>query len=215
MSGMNYTFDATQHDPVQLGGIHPIGKFAATISHTEIKGTKDNSGGMFIVTFSTEFGTIPFRYNLWNTSQKAADIAHKQLSALCHAVGIYQVQMQNEGTALRNARLMIEVGKQNAESEYTEVKHVYCADGSEPGKAKAGQPQGQLPPQQPQTQQAPVQQQAPQGWAGQGNAASQQQQQPQTQPQGNGWGSQPQAPAQGGWMQSAPAAGGSTPPWAA
>jgi hypothetical protein len=137
MAGINYVFDATQHTPAQMGGIVPVGRYEATISHTEIKSTKDQGGGMFIVTFATEFGSIPMRYNLWNNSQKAVDIAHKQLSALCHAVSIFQVPMNNEGANLRGARCQIEVGKQNAESEYTEIKHVYCLDGSEPGKAVA------------------------------------------------------------------------------
>lgn len=139
MTGFNYTFDASQYAPEQGGQAHPIGKFPAFISNTAIQPTKDNDGGMFVVEFTTEAGKISNRYNLWNQSQKAVDIAHKQLSALCHSVGVFRVDMQNEGAALRNARLMIEVGKQK-DSEYTEVKRVFDPNGNEPGKAGAPAP---------------------------------------------------------------------------
>ena len=39
---MGFVFDATQHEPRQAGGKHPPGnKFPFTITHTEVKDTKD------------------------------------------------------------------------------------------------------------------------------------------------------------------------------
>jgi hypothetical protein len=184
MSGFNYVFDATQYAPEQGGGSHPIGKFAAIISATSIKPTKENNGGMFVVEFETEGGRISSRYNLWNQSQKAVDIAHKQLSALCHATGVFRVDMSSEGASLRGQRCMIEVGLQGGEQGekgYTEVKKVFDPNGNEPGRpasaasAQAFQPTRQQPqaPVQPQQQpaqawgapaQAPMQQQASQAF---------------------------------------------------
>lgn len=215
----DYSFDANQFEPTQGGGPHPPGKFPATISATEIKPTKNNDGGMFIVTFKTDQGTIAHRYNLWNSNAKAVEIAHKELSALCHAIGIFKLDMKNDAAAIIGSRLMIEVGQQK-DTEYMEVKHIYCADGSEPGKAPA-QPQagsGWGNPNQPSQNPAP-QQSAPSAPQGNGNgwgpapsgAAPQQQS-----PQGNGaapaWSpgptqQQPQQP-------SNPPAGGGAPPWA-
>jgi hypothetical protein len=180
MPPLQGSFDATQFAPKQVGESHPVGKFPFKISNTEIAETKDKDGGMLVVTFRTPVGEIASRYNLWNKSAKAVEIAHGQLSALCYATGIFKVDWSNEGAALRNGEGMIEVGWQkgqepsteNPNGGYTEVKKVYDRSGNEPGKAPAQpQPQSAQPQQQP-------------GWG-----AGQQQ------PQGNGnapgWGNSP------------------------
>jgi hypothetical protein len=192
MTGFNYVFDATQYAPEQGSPTHPSGKFPAYISGTSIQPTKDNEGGMFAVEYTTAQGKISHRFNLWNQNQKAVDIAHKQLSALSHSVGVFKIDMNNEGAALRNARLMIEVGKQK-DSEYTEVKRVYDANGNEPGKAGSG-PATNGPGFAPAPQQAPQgfapqaqpQQQAPAPAAAWG--APQQQQAPEQAPANAPWG---------------------------
>lgn len=207
---MNYTFDATQHQPMQgVGEGHPKGKFPATISNTLIKPTNAGDGGMFVVEFTTQAGTISNRYNLWNPSPKAVEISHKELSALCHATGVFRVGMENDGAALRGASLMIEVDDQKDKdgkpNGYVEVKKVYDKNGNEPGKPPTNQPQ-------PQGQQggwaqnaapvpqAPIQQNPSGGW----NAAPQAQAAPAAPPPQQGWG----APTGG----VAPA--NAAPPWA-
>ena len=198
-------FDANQHAPKQLGAIVPPGKWPFQISNTSIVPTKANDGGMFVVEFDTPQGRISMRYNLWNQNPKAVEIAHGQLSALCHATGVFKVDYGNEGAALRGAQGMIEVALQDPEKPdgYTEVKRVYDKNGNEPGKAPAAAPQ-------------------PQGngntWGGQQAAAGAQQSaqpawgatqaQPQPQPNPN--------PAQGQAWAPGPTAQGDTgkPPWA-
>jgi hypothetical protein len=173
---------------------------------------------MFVVTFTTPVGQIDFRYNLFNKSPKAVEIAHGQFSALCRAVGRYQIDFNNEGAILRGARGKLDVGYQKGEEPseakpdggYVEVKKVYDAAGNEPGKAPA-QPQTQQQPQgQPGPQTQPMTQQAGGGW---GNQAPQQQanpapsqgfQQPPPQQNGQAW-----SPGQNG------AAPGGAPPWGA
>lgn len=150
---MQGSFDASQFVPKQGGGAHPVGKgFDATISNTSIEPTKAGDGGMFIVEFSTPAGRINSRYNLWNKNEKAVQIAHGELSALCHATGVFRLDFQNDGAALRNARCKIDVGLQNeAEPDgYVEVKKVMDANGNEPGRGPG------IPPQQP-AQAAPAQ----------------------------------------------------------
>lgn len=205
MPPMNYSFDATQHKPIQGGEGHPVGKFPFKISHTEIVPTKDQSGGMFVVEFTTPAGSIKNRYNLWNQSPKAVEIAHGQLSALCHAVGVFRLDMQNEGAALRNAQGQLEVGYQKGEEPtpdkpgggYVEVKKVFDSAGNEPGKGPAPAP-------------SPAQQSS--GWNGN----------PAAQPALSGWQGQPQAthttpqvaqqnPA---WGQTGQAPPADRPPWA-
>lgn len=210
----NAVFDANQFEPRQIGGGHPVGsKFDFEITHTEVKPTKDGSGGLFVVTFTTPAGQIDFRYNLFNQSAKAVEIAHGQFSALCRAVGRYQVDFNNDGAVLRGARGKLDVGYQKGEEPtaekpeggYVEVKRVYDAAGNEPGKAPA-QPQTQAQPQQASQPQAsqPMTQQPGGGW---GNAA----------PAGNGnaAASQPQPHGNGGAWQPGNAAPNAAPPWGA
>lgn len=211
---MNYQFDANQHQPIQgVGEGHPKGKFPATITNTSIEPTKDGTGGMFVVEFNTSGGSIKNRYNLWNANAKAVEIAHRELSALCYATGVIRLDMNNDGAALRNARLQIEVDdqkdKEGKPNGYVEVKKVLDPNGNEPGKAPANQPQ-------PQGQQG--------GWGGAAQQAAVQQQQPpmQSNPSG-GWQAPPAQstppaapPAQsgGGWPNSQTASvPAAAPPW--
>lgn len=198
------TFDATNIPPEQGIGAHPPGMFDATISNTEVKPNKDNTGGYLEVEFTTAAGRIINRYNLWNQSQQAVEIANKQLSALCHATGTFRLDFNNKAAALRGLPLRIEVAPQKNDPQYVEVKKVFDKHGNEPGRAPMGAPAQQQPMQQPQQQpqqQAPMQQQPGGGWGNpQPNPAPQQQ--PQGQPQGQpAWGNpqpqQQQQPQQG------------------
>lgn len=213
MDGINYVFDATQYDPSQITPKHPVGKFLATITATDIKPTKEATGGFYEVTFTTQAGTAPMRFNLWNQNQQTVDIAHRQLSALCHCVGIYKVTMQAKGRELINGRCMIEVTEQT-DPKYTQIVKFYDVNGNEPSK---GQPVGQAAPQpqtpvqsgsqfgqnpnigaaQPQAAQTPP-------WGGQ--VTSGQQSAPQQPQPGPAW----QPPQQGGMQPQASGA----PPWA-
>ncbi len=171
---------------------------------------------MFVVELTSAMGTIVQRYNIWNQSPKAVEIAHGQLSALCRATGRYQIDWANEGAALRGGQGLMDVGYQKGEEPdpafpdrkgYTELKKVYDAAGNEPGKTGAAQPQTQAQPQQGGG--APMVAQSNGSWGQQPNPA---QQQPQGQQQPN--------PAQGGGQAWQPgggqaAAGGTTPPWGA
>ena len=197
------SFDASQFTPNQGGQAHPVGKFPFTVSHTECVETKDKQGGMLVVTLTSPSGEIKNRYNLWNSNAKAVEIANGQLSALCHATGVFKLDWQNEGAALRGARGMMEIGYQKGEEPtaenpaggYVEVKKVFDVNGNEPGKGPAPAAQPMAPQQapgwrQPQPQQPPMQQQPNGGW----------------QPP-----AQPQAPQQPAWTQGAAP---SAPPWA-
>ena len=183
---MQGSFDAQQFKPNQGGQPHPVGsKFDFQITNTEIVQTKDQQFGMFVVEFTTPAGSIVSRYNIWNANPKAAEIAHGQLSALCHATGVFRLDWQNDGAALRGARGKLDVGYQKGEEPtadrphggYVEVKKVYDANGNEPGRGPAPQPAagagtvqawGNTPVQ----QHSPTVQAAPQGWQPGAGAAS-------------------------------------------
>lgn len=212
---VNWTFNANQYEPNQGMSSHPPAqKIDFQITNTAIKETKDKSGGYLEVEFTSNQGVVYHRYNINNQSPKAVEIAYGQLSALCRAVNIYQIDGNNECAALRGARGKMDVGYQAGEEPgpnnpnakgYTELKRVYDQAGNEPGKPAQ--------PQQPQQGgNAPLQQQPGGGW---GQAPTQQQQPSQQPSQGQQGGFQQQQnqPSQGQAWQ--PGAGGNTsaPPW--
>lgn len=200
-------FNANQYEPNQGMSSHPPAqKIPFQITNVAIKENKDKTGGYLEVEFTSQMGSVIHRYNIWNQTPKAVEIAYGQLSALCRATGIYQLDWQTEGSALRGGRGLMDVGYQKDEEPnpqfpdrkgYTELKKVYDLGGNEPGKAPAQQ--------QPQTMQpaqngsAPMQQQPGGGW---GQPNQPQQQAPQQPPS-----------QQGGAWQPGGGAPQQTPPW--
>lgn len=193
MVSMSGGFNANQYEPNQGMSSHPPAqKVPFQITNVGIKENKDKTGGYLEVEFTSQMGSLIHRYNCWNQSPKAVEIAYGQLSALCRATNIYQLDWQNEGQALRGGRGLMDVGYQKGEEPsadnpnakgYTELKRVYDAAGNEPGKAPAQQ--------QPQTMQQPLQQQPSGSW-GQNTA-------PQPNPS-----QQPPQGQQGGFQQAQP-----------
>lgn len=204
---VQWNFNANQYEPNQGFSTHPPAlKVPFTITNTAILETKDKTGGYLQVEFTSPQGVIRHNYNINNQNPKAVEIAYGQLSALCRAVNIYQIDGMNECAALRGGKGLMDVGYQKGEEPgpnnpeakgYTELKRVYDVGGNEPGKqAQQQQPQPQ--------QQTPMQQQPGGGWGN--NAQPQQQPTQQVAPQG-----QPQP--NGGTWQPGNASQGTSPPW--
>ena len=230
MAQLLQAFNAQQFDPTQGGGSLPVGRHPCIIESSEVKANKANDGGYLQLNVKLidgpQMGTTgAYRLNLYHSNPQTAEIAHRQLSAICHVIGVFNVQ---DSSQLHNIPFIIEVGLQKGEEAaqkgYTEVKKVFDINGNEPGKAGQGAPQAQ-PQQQPAAQggfgqQQPAQQpQQPQSGAAWGGQPAQQ---PAAQPQGNApaWGGgqpaqQPaaQQPAQqaGGWQQGGGAPAGGAP----
>lgn len=204
---MSGSFNANQFEPNQgMSGHPPALKIPFTITDTAIVENKSKDGGMFVVHLTSQLGTQIQRYNIWNKEPKAVEIAHGQLSALCRATNIYQIDWQNEGAALKGGKGLMDVGYQKGEEPtaekpnggYTELKKVYDPAGNEPGKTPAQQ--------QPQTQQG---QNGPTpantahqsgGWGQSGGQAAQASQQPANQ-------------AGGAWQPGGQGAAAANPPW--
>jgi len=223
---MNGGFNANQFEPNQGGGGHPPAQKApARITGTAIKENSAKDGGYYEVEFTTPMGSVIHRYNIWNKTPKAVEIAHGHLSALCRATGIYQLDWGNEGAALRGGQCLIDVDYQKGENPaeggkgYTELKRVYDMAGNDPSKPAGAQQQPQGQPQG--SQQQPMTQQPGGGW-GQPNAQQPQQGQPQQNALQGGWNGQggatqqqPQQQTGQAWQpgQNGGAAPGGSPPW--
>lgn len=205
---VSWVFNANQYEPNQGFGVHPPAlKVPFTITNTEIKDTTDKTGGYLSVELTSPLGVIRNIYNIKNNSPKAVEIAYGQLSALCRAVNIYNIDGMNECAALRGGKGLMDVGYQKGEEPdpafpdrkgYTELKRVYDVAGNDPSKPATAQ----IQPAQQQQQAAnqPLQQQAG-GW---GQPATQQ---PSSQQAPN--------PNGGTWQPNPNATSTASPPWGA
>lgn len=221
-------FDASQVAPSEALEAIPAGWYNAQMTASEMKPTSDGTGAYLQAEFTVLSGDYAGRklfdrINLQNKNPVAVEIGYKTLSAICHAVGVIQVQdsQQLHGRPLQ-LKVSLRAAGPGADGKHyeasNEVKGYKGMGGA--GVPMAGAPAGgapswapQAPAQQAAPQYAPPAAPAPQQWAPPvqpAAAAPQQWQQPAPQA--------PQAPAQQ-WappaQQAAPAPqqAAPTPPW--
>lgn len=140
MAQLNQPFNAHNVDPTQGVGGFPVGKHIVQIIESDIKATKSGDSGMLELVCEVLDGdakgtTGAYRLNIYNTNPQAAEIAKRQLSAVCHVTGVFQL---DDTRALHNIPFMIEVKPQKNDPQYTEVSKVYDTAGNEPGKQGQG-----------------------------------------------------------------------------
>ena len=242
-------FDASQVAP-DTGVLDalPAGWYNVSMDASEMKPTKDGSGAFLECRFSVLDGQykdrkVFSRFNLRNNNPQAVEIAYKQLSALCHAAGVMQVQ---DSSMLHNRPVKIKVTVRPADGQYEASNDIkaYRNINDQSVGSTTGTPAG-MPPAQafapqaaatPFTPQAPAPvppAAAPQAPAWQPPAGQQpwQGQQAPQQPAPQQWApqqpasqqapQQPQQPQQPAWAAAAPqqpqppvgAPGGVMPPW--
>ena len=207
-------FDATSVDPATAQSQFPVGRHPVVIKSSQSLPVKDKpNAGLLALSCEIIDGpskgiTGVYRLNLWSDNAQAADIASKQLSAICHVTGIYNLNdTVNRCSELFGKPFCVIVSQQTANPQYTQVDGVTDMQGNPPMK---GQPAAT------QTQPAqPAPQPAQPGWPV--NA------QPQAQPASTpaqtvapSWGGaqQPPGSAQGWTQPPAPAAPAqAAPPW--
>lgn len=208
-------FDASQVAPSEALEAIPAGWYNAQMTASEMKPTSDGTGAYLQAEFTVLSGDYAGRklfdrINLQNKNPVAVEIGYKTLSAICHAVGVIQVQdsQQLHGRPLQ-LKVSLRAAGPGADGKHyeasNEVKGYKGMDGA--GVPMVGAPAGgapswapQAPAQQAAPQYAPPPAAAPQQWAPPAQpaaAATQQWQHPAPQA--------PQAPAP---QQAAP-----TPPW--
>lgn len=216
-----FNFNAQQYDPSFSGGgeqLPPGKQYKVVIVDSGKDNTKDNTGGFLFVNCAVIEGPLQgrkqmIRFNLHHTNPKTVEIANGQLSALCHAVGVFQMV---DTAQLHDKPFLIDVDWQKNQEPnaaagrpgggYTEVKAIYDLAGNKPGKGGGAaanaqsQYQGGGNPNPP-----PAGVHAQGGWdngggqgggqqQGQGQGGGYQQQggpPPQQQQQGGGWGGPP------------------------
>ena len=151
MASLN--FNAATVDPQQSFEPIPDGWYVVNITASEMKPTKDGSGAYLEMTLKVleppcAGRTLFYRLNLKNANPVAQEIAYKQLSAICHATGVIQVQdsQQLHGLPFK-VKVVIkkdDSGKYDPSNEIKAVKSVH-----EDGAPAVQPPVGFVPPAQP------------------------------------------------------------------
>ena len=95
------TFDASKVAPAVPLEAFPAGNYTVAMTDGEIKPTSDGSGKRLAFELTVLEGPFKGRkvwdgLNIENKSQVAQEIAHQQLSAICHAVGSIRIQSVQE-----------------------------------------------------------------------------------------------------------------------
>ena len=101
MASLGQTFDATTVEPNAPREIIPAGEYAAQIVASEMRDTKSGSGSYLQLEFQITGGPCDGRkiwtnLNLFNANEKAVEIAYRDLSAICRAVGKLNVSDSEE-----------------------------------------------------------------------------------------------------------------------
>ena len=90
-------FNAATVDPQQSYDPLPDAWYTVLMTKSEMKPTKDGSGAYLETELTVQDQAykgrkIFYRLNLKNSNPVAQEIAYKQLSAICHAVGVIQCE---------------------------------------------------------------------------------------------------------------------------
>lgn len=115
-------FDATQVQPSEGRDFTPLpaGKYPAMITASDLKPTKAQTGHYLSLEFTVTEGEHQGRkvftnLNLDNPNQQAVEIAQRDLSAICHAVGKLTV---TDSAELHDIPLTINVKVRPAKGDY-------------------------------------------------------------------------------------------------
>jgi len=132
-------FDATQIDPATSYDVIPKGEYLAAAVSSEMKTTKSMTGQYLQLSFEILEGKFKGRrvferLNIQNANKDAEEIAQRTLSALCHALGILQV---DESEQLHDIPVLISLGIEEGKGDYGPSNRIlgYSSAGNTPASA--------------------------------------------------------------------------------
>lgn len=133
-------FNASTVEPASNYDALKPGKYLAMVIDSTVKPTKNGSGEYLQLTFEVIEGNgkgrkIFERLNFKNSNKVAEEIAQKQLSALCHAVGVIDLQ---DSETLHNLPVTLEITVEEGSNGYgpqNRIKSYTPANGG--GRAQA------------------------------------------------------------------------------
>ena len=135
-------FNAATVEPTAAYDVLPADKYLAMAIASELKPTKTGSGEYLQLTFEVIDGQfkgrkIFDRLNIRNSNKTAEDIAQRALSALCHAVGVIEL---DDSDQLHDKPVVLDVAIDPAKGEYAasnRVKGYLAANGQAPAPRAA------------------------------------------------------------------------------
>jgi len=216
-------FDASKVKPAEPFETIPAGWYNVMIEASEVKPAKTEGNFFLELTFKVLDGQyanrkLYARINIRNNNPQAQEIAYRELSAICHALGRLQV---GDSAELHNQPLKAKVklrpadGQYEASNEisgYKNINEVVASPAPAAAAPWAAPAAPAAPAPGPVAWQAPA---APQPWA-QAAAAPAAPAPAAAAPAPAPAAPHPAQAAQPAWMAAAPAAGGTgAPPWAA
>jgi hypothetical protein len=144
MAQLGGTFDANQVDPAGTYEVLPPGDYKVQIVQSDMMNTKNGNGQylwleMDIVDGEHQGRKVWDRLNLVNPNQQAQEIAQKQLSAICHAIGVLSVQ-DSEELHFKTMLAKVKVKpRQDTGENVNEVSGYKPVDGQQQAAPAAGQ----------------------------------------------------------------------------
>lgn len=126
MAQFNTVFDATTVKPQESFTPLPAGTYIAQITDSAIKPTKSGSGTSLNLTWTILDGQyanrkVFDRINVQNLNPEAEQIGQRQLSAVCHAVGVLKLQDSNQLHG-RPIQITVKIRKDEQWGDSNEVK---------------------------------------------------------------------------------------------
>lgn len=126
-------FNANSIEPATERGDFPLlpkDKYVAMVTGSEIKPTNDGQNERLIFTFEIIEGEYLGRklwvgLNLFHSNQKTVEIANREMSAICHAIGVME---PDDSCELHDKPLVISVNQQFSkffDKDVNEVKGYY------------------------------------------------------------------------------------------
>jgi hypothetical protein len=152
MANLGGTFDATAVEPAAGRTALPAGDYLAAIAKSSVGPTKSGSGTKAELEFEVLDGVHKGRrfwvtLNLRNPNAQAQEIALRELSAICHAVGKLRVADTEELHSIpMKVALVIEsdsqYGAKNVAKSYKPAAAIPLTGGTGPAGPGAAKPRG-------------------------------------------------------------------------
>jgi hypothetical protein len=136
------SFNAANVAPQEAFSVIPAGTYVAQIEESEIKPTKSGTGQMLNLRWKILDGeyknrVIFQRVNIVNQNPEAEKIGQRQLSGICHAVGVMQLQdtaqLHMKPCKIKVKVRVDETGKYDDSNDVTNVEGI--AGGATPATA--------------------------------------------------------------------------------
>lgn len=121
MANLGFTFNAHNVKPATGSSPLPLDWYNVMITDSEIKPVKDKpQNHRLVLSLKVMDGhyqgrTITTGINLWNDNPQTAEIAQGELSAICHATGVFEV---SDTSRLHGIPLMVRVIEKPPEGQY-------------------------------------------------------------------------------------------------